>query len=599
MGQVNLVSGFAKAILEKYAEPVVKGLAETAKGEWEKFKIDFDVAFLEYLKNANEKYSKIKTILYRTEPKYIYDFFECPTLTKDHKEFIDGDDINNVTDISNFVIVQGTGGIGKSTFLKHLFINEVSHKDLIPVFIELKDLNGLNDYEICDFVFERLYDLGSTIDKKYMEYALKSGCFLFLLDGYDEILSEKKDVFFRKFESFCDRYSDNYFIITSRPYSEFVEFQRFTVLSMCNLSKKQATSLIRKVEFDCDVKQRFIEALESRLYDKHRSFASNPLLLNIMLLTFDNYAEIPEKLHLFYSNAFETLYDKHDATKAGYRRELRCKMSKDLFKRVFSYFCFVTYFQGKIEFAYDELVETLRKLKIDHVTFDITDYIYDLVNAICVLHRDGLRYKFTHRSFQEYFSAVFLKELSDQNMQTMGIKLIKKDVYRIADDEVFGMLRDMAEQRFEQNILLPILEEIESGCCDEDKYDFYFTKREPLLSFSKVKDDGEYRLFLTMSCADKLLIFLQKISYYYVSRDEAQLKKERVAEKTLCNVMVEHRGYQLRQHFNGMDFTEDKEVYSLIKDTWVGNVISTMAKLSSIISKKREETELDLDSLLI
>lgn len=90
-------------------------------------------------------------------------------------------------------------------------------------------------------------------------------------------------------------------------------------------------------------------ALDERLYDNHTSFASNPLLLSIMLLTFDNYAEIPEKLHLFYANAFETLYSKHDATKAGYRRELRCSLSFDYFKKAFACFCFLTYYQGKFE----------------------------------------------------------------------------------------------------------------------------------------------------------------------------------------------------------------------------------------------------------
>lgn len=323
MSEIEITSGFVKALLEKYAEPVVKGIVDFAKGEWEKFKIDIDLAFVKYLENSYEKYSKIKTILYKTEPKYIYDFFECPLLRKGRSKPIMGDDINPLLEVSNFLIIQGTGGIGKSTFLKHLFINELSQKDLIPIFVELKDLNAQADeYEISDFIFRKLFDLGCTVKKEYLEYALKSGCFLFLLDGYDEILSDKKDAFFKKLDSFCDRYSDNYYILSSRPYSDFVEFQRFTIYTLCNLTKSQAVSLIKKIDFDADIKSQFVVALEDNLYDQHRSFASNPLLLNIMLLTFDNYAEIPEKLHLFYSNAFETLYSKHDATKAGYRREL-------------------------------------------------------------------------------------------------------------------------------------------------------------------------------------------------------------------------------------------------------------------------------------
>ena len=83
--------------------------------------------------------------------------------------------------------------------MKHLFINELEKKDLIPIFVELKDINNIEkNYDIIDLVFGKLETLGSTIKKDYLEYALKSGCFLFLFDGYDEIISEKKNPFFCK-----------------------------------------------------------------------------------------------------------------------------------------------------------------------------------------------------------------------------------------------------------------------------------------------------------------------------------------------------------------------------------------------------------------
>ena len=380
-----LALGGVKKILGKYADPIINKIAEISKGEWEKFKVDFDLAFIEYINNAYEKYSKIKTILYRTEPKYIYDFFEIPFLQKSHSEEFAVDSVDNILDISNFVIIQGTGEIGKSTLMKHLFINELEKKDLIPIFIELKDINDLEK------------------------------------GGYDEILTAQKDYFFKQLDVFCDKYPQNYYIISSRPYSEFIEFQRFTVLSTNPLSKIQAMDLIGKLEFDKDIKERFINALDENLYERHKSFASNPLLLNIMLLTYDNYAEIPEKLHLFYANAFETLYSKHDATKAGYRRELKSELSYDSFKKIFSYFCFITYAQAKTEFSYDELVAFLKKVSINKLTFNIECYIFDLVNSLCVLYKEGLHYKFAHRSFQEYFTALFLKELPDKLMKKMAI----------------------------------------------------------------------------------------------------------------------------------------------------------------------------------
>ena len=157
--------------------------------------------------------------------------------------------------------------------------------------------------------------------------------------------------------------------------------------------------------------------------------------LILMLLTFDDYAEIPEKLHLFYSNAFETLYSKHDATKAGYRREMRSSLSYDSFRKVFAYFCFVTYYQSKYEMTHEELLSFLKKVSksINTVDFDGENYILDLVNSICVLYKEGVSYKFTHRSFQEYFTAIFLRDLSDQSMKKMGLELIRKDYYRVTD----------------------------------------------------------------------------------------------------------------------------------------------------------------------
>lgn len=601
MPETNFYAGIASALLDKYAEPIVKGLTAKATEEWEKFKIDFDLAFSIYLKKSVEKYGKIKTILYRTEPKNLHDFFECPNLRKERGKAIKGDSIDNLLDISNFLIIQGTGGIGKSTLLKYLFLDEVSKKGWIPVFVELKDLNLVDvEYEISDFIFQKLYDLGSTINNKYMEYALQSGKFIFLLDGYDEIASDRKDIFFRKLDSFCNRYSDNCYIISSRPYSEFVEFQRFSVLTLCELSKKQAISLVQKIEFDTEIKNRFLTALENCLYEQHRSFASNPLLLNIMLLTFDNYAEIPEKLHLFYANAFETLYSKHDATKSGYRRELRCPLSYDSFKKVFAYFCFSTYYQGKIELSCDDLFSILKKISSTVTPFNPEDYAFDLTNSICVLYRDGLDYKFTHRSFQEYFAAIFLKELSDNNMKKMGMELVKKDYHRASYDGVFPMLRDMAEQRFEQNILLPLVDEFERECVTTDKYAFYFEKIAPVICFdSDLDKKGSINLLLLVNFDGTITGFLYNMTRLYINRTQEENKLIRDADNKLKTFFIKNRGYNIGEQIETINYMNDKEAYALIRDSWVGEMIFAMSSLKETLEQRQKVEELDLSCLLM
>ena len=603
MPDSGLYAGIATALLDKFAVPVVKTFTDVAKNEWDRFKVDFGIAFQKYMTNSIEKYGKVKTILYRTEPKPIYDFFECPNLRKNKGELFLGDSIDNLLDISHFIIIQGKGGVGKSTFLKHLFMDESAKQDWIPIFVELKDLNAIDDdYEISDFLFRKLYDLGEFTNKQNMQYALQTGAFVFLLDGYDEILSSKQDAFFRKLDSFCDRYSDNHFIISSRPYSEFVEFQRFTVLTLCELTKEQALSLIRRIDFDPEIKERFITALDEKLYDQHKSFASNPLLLSIMLLTFDNYAEIPEKLHLFYANAFETLYSKHDATKAGYRRELHSALSLDNFKKVFSYFCFITYRQRNTKFTHEEILSILKKISSSIVKFEPEDFIFDLVNAICLMHKDGLDYVFTHRSFQEYFSAIFLKELPDQQMQKLGLELIQRDRVGYSIDLVFTMLRDMAEQRFEKNILLPCINEIESDCDNADKYDYYFYKISPAFEFDL--DEVEYqnkqpRLYVvSQKKLSPSFEYLIHFSRYYKNNDTTYKAQLTQAELELYYFLVTQRNYKLEEYIEAKAYATDMEVYTLVKKTWIGDFLYTLANLKENLEHKHQTEELDLSFLL-
>lgn len=378
-----------------------------------------------------------------------------------------------------------------------------------------------------------------------------------------------------------------------------MEFQRYTVIDTCPFSKKQAIDLVNKIDFEKDIKQRFVNALDAELFEKHESFASNPLLLNIMLLTYDNYAEIPEKLHLFYANAFETMYSKHDATKAGYRREMKSKLSYDSFKKVFSYFCFVTYFQGKTEFSYDDLVVVLNKISINKVVFEVSNYIYDLVNALCVLYREGLNYKFTHRSFQEYFVAFFLKELPDESMKQMGRQIIYKDTFGTSSDNVFGMLCDMAEDRFEQNILLPILKEYEKDAPD-DKYAFYFNKIVQRVVFDHYPETEDIKLALcrSMDYRDNILEFIRNYIYRCSIKSDHNIEQEQLASDRLFDYLTSNKDYQIGTEIELNEILNDHTLYDLISETWIGKHIYIMSKLNEQLEVKQEKMEIDLSELL-
>ena len=128
------------AILDKYLSPIISKTTDKFKTLYNEAKIYLEIPFQAYLTNSYEKYSKIKTIIYGIEPKRLYDFFEVPFLEKG-SDIIKPTTTKILTNLSKFLIIEGSGGIGKSTLMKHLFLSELELKDYIPIFIELKDFN--------------------------------------------------------------------------------------------------------------------------------------------------------------------------------------------------------------------------------------------------------------------------------------------------------------------------------------------------------------------------------------------------------------------------------------------------------------------------
>lgn len=407
------------------------------------------------------------------------------------------------------------------------------------------------------------------------------------MDGYDELYSENQKEFFKKLNDFCDKYPENHYILSSRPYSEseFIEFQRFTVLKAVSFTKEQAISLITKIEYpDEELKDKFIRDLESGLYDRHKSFASNPLLLNIMLSTYNDYAEIPQKLHLFYYQAFDTMLSKHDATKS-YRRKMLSDLSSDTFKECFAIFCFLTYQKAKTEFTFPEIEEIFKKFppRIKNV-LNIGDFIDDLGNALCVLYREGNRYKFTHRSFQEYFVAYFLNIQTDSKMRDYSFLLIESGKFSTSADSVFPMLEDMSTQRFNNNILIPLLnkfEESKSG--EEDLFEYYILSFPVKIEISLDSGTPSLRL-VVYEPHDKL----QRFIYYFFKNTIDYTYYRTIDDSPLISFCEDN--YLVGEIIEPKHLIKNKELFDLFRESWVGqHTLSLTHYKQKLIEDLKEE----------
>lgn len=462
---VNKISAEVISELAKnVACSVVKKLGKIYKDIVNKEDIDYGTAFEKYLLEAERYISMAKTILYGQTPHYLYSFFECMEISN-QKQTINTSNVNNVLDIGHKIIITGTGGIGKSMLMKHFFLNAIHESSYIPVLVELRGLNEYapEDISIEEYIYNVLATFGFKLEKEYYRYSLETGCYLILFDGYDEVKNANSQKVTHEIIDFSNRYSENHIVLSSRPLDEFVGWSDFKEYSTVALNKKQALSLISKLDYDVEIKNKFYKQLDEELFEKYKSFASNPLLLTIMLMTFEERVSIPDSKTDFYEQAFSALFHKHDAMKKGkYKREKMSGLGYEDFKKIFSYFCFRSFFKNQYEFTEKSALENIVKAKekvYSYGDFRESDYLEDMTKAVCMLVHEGLNYRFSHRSFQEYFAAVYTTQLSDEE-QRQFISSWLKDMSGRMTTDFLDILCELQPDRFMKNILYHALCEL-------------------------------------------------------------------------------------------------------------------------------------------
>ena len=463
-------------VITELAKSVAKSIFQKIKNYYidlnNKEEIDFGYAFENYLNYSKEVHCKIKTLLYRHIPKDIYRFYECIGVMCGNRA-IDTCNVNNIVQFGHKIIVTGTGGIGKSIMMKHFFLDCIANMHLVPILIELRGLNDTEEknIDLVDYIYQVIDTYKFKLDKKYFQYSLETGCYLILLDGFDEVKNDLSKKVTKCILDFCGKYPDNYYIITSRPLEEFMGWKDFTEMHSMALTKEQALSLIKKLEYDENIKNKFCKELEKDLFDKYETFASNPLLLTIMLLTFENRTSIPDKLNDFYEQAFTTLFHTHDATKGGYKRDVLCDLGYEDFRAVFSYFCFKSFFNSEYKFSENKILDYLsmaKDKKIINTSFNSLNYLHDLINSVCMLIHEGLEYRFSHRSFQEYFAALYTIQLDDEQQKRFLSAWLKESTFRITSNYL-DMLYELQPTRFIKNVLYLGLLELRNFYEQNDK----------------------------------------------------------------------------------------------------------------------------------
>jgi hypothetical protein len=441
---------------------MLKDILKEAKSEFDDF---FEKGISDYIEDRNSKIGITNTFIFRNEKVNFYEtYFPLDLRSKNGNRLINSDNLlSELFQNTNCATILGMAGSGKTMLMKHAFLKCYDEVFKIPIYIELRDLNNLG-VSLIEYIYSVILKNGIKPSTRILERSLESGKFLFLLDGFDEIKLEIKEKLILEIENFIDQFNTNYFIISSRPGTQIENFPRFYCYYVNPLNLAQIELFIdkqlKKIE-DEELIAKLKGTVRQNQHQGYSEYLSNPLLLSMFILTFKNYPELPKTRSKFYWNVYDTLCTKHDSIdkKGGFVHQKKSNLQNDEIEQILKCFSYKTVFESKYNFDEQYLSENLKIIKdILKLDFDIKDLIYDLTVSISILIVEGLDYKFPHRTIQDYFMILFIKDRDETSKE----KIYKQNFRQISpiggNKNIYDLCLEMDKQSFYKYYLIPLFQ---------------------------------------------------------------------------------------------------------------------------------------------
>lgn len=542
----NILATVAQPMITSFLDSLLKPkILEIQKKSKQKFD-DTQVidSFSKYIKRSYESYKYMNTIVFRNNPIKIYELY-CPlTLVRGDEKFLIDSYPKKILDYYKKIVITDDAGMGKSTLLKWIFVNVVHSELHIPVFIELRKLS--KEKNIIEELFKELNNLNTVISREHIYDMVESGKFIFLLDGYDEIPQEFIKEVTEELQYFISRSRNNTFILTSRPHSAISSFNDFNEFKIKPLDKEEAFNLIKKYDIGKTFSKPLINIIsqQNEMANLHE-FLSNPLMVSLLYKGYEYKQTIPYKKSLFYRQVFDALFEDHDLIKGGaFVHEKLSLLDSENFHTVLRSLGFITFKLGKIEYSKDELMECLRDAKnITSINFEINNFLKDIIFSVPLFYKEGLFYRWKHKSLQEYFAAQFICVDSKGQQQNLMMKLYNNPNF----DNYLNLLDlcyDMDTKTFNKTIIYELLKEIEKYFLENNKNDTYipedikgmfFWVKHYIVPLKNLKYDSDDKIYDRKSFID-----------YAIKQHERILPVSQIEEKKYSQITI--------SQFNNLNF---------------------------------------------
>lgn len=472
-GLETAASECVKALIETRVKPIFqKGVGCDEKS------FEIEDCMQEYLEMIYKKAMTMNTIVFRGESKTLCDLYLPLTIFRDEqqkiKSYLIDDQCLPLLESMDRVLIVDTAGMGKSTIVKFLLVKYIEDTRKIPVLVELRRVpKGM---DIIKYIANQFQLLGRYIPEEDIIFMLRKGDFVIFFDGYDEVANELKGDMLNSINDFLLKADNNQYFLTSREETDLMALDNFERFSIKPLSMPEAFRLIEIYDSNGEKSKELIKRIKNdNQVGVLKEFLTNALLTSLLYKTFQYKEEIAYKKLDFYSQVYEALFNDHDKIKGGaYVHEKESKLDSTDFERLLRRIAFLSLKKSKVEYQNKADIIEIIQFAIESATWLNTtaeSVLEDLTHAIPLLQRDGVSYKWVHKSFMEYFAAGFICYESNKTEKLM--EKIYESPNLSSYKNVMDFCFEMKPEVVRKVIILPFLDRFLKYCSQnylEDKY---------------------------------------------------------------------------------------------------------------------------------
>ncbi len=355
------------------------------------------------------------------------------------------------SDIANaypFLMVLGSPGIGKSTFLKKIGLEALQGKiydqPLWPVFIELRNVDFEERSLLAEIANEiRPKKIGRDMELadvyNFAEKLLEEGRLLVLIDAIDEVSPKNKKATLKELDRFLKQYPNNRYIVSCRTAAYTFGtsiFVRFKDVVMMPFESEQVRDYIyrwfrnrhnkinksdRRYLEDRDIlAQKCYLLLRKREQNSIRKLARNPLILTLLCSVYESNLRFSENKSALLSEAISIVLNKWASEKMIESYGAYEALHSDLDQSLLSEIAFEQFKKGNLIFYKQEILAQIDTFFQNNLNARGRVDSGSVLKAIEVqsgilIERYDRTYSFSHLTLQEYLVAKFIVDNDKSN----------------------------------------------------------------------------------------------------------------------------------------------------------------------------------------